>query len=78
MKRIDQPIDHLYAELAAARKALYEAKETIAKLQGEREAATATILALTIALQAATVQHAQAQQPALHLGGDVLGRFCWN
>ena len=75
MKKIDQPTDHLYAELAATRKALWEAKDTIAKLQGEREAATATILDLTVALQSATTQ---AQRPALHLGGDVLARICPN
>ena len=75
MKKIDQLTDHLYAELAATRKALLEAKDTISKLQDEREAVTATILDLTIALQSATVQ---LTRPALHLGGDVLSRFCWN
>jgi chromosome segregation ATPase len=35
MKEIEQPIDHLRAEAWAARMALQDAKETIAKLQGE-------------------------------------------
>jgi hypothetical protein len=78
MPLINQPAEHLLAELAATRRQLNAANATIAKLQGEREAATATILDLTIALQAATQSRQAGHAPALQLGGSVLERFCWN